>query len=169
MKTKIGFPILSIFLLTLLSSHSFAGHIELMEDEVSGQKKIADQIEEPTLAELLKKTDPKILEKAITQTMNRFSSSDATLIGTSVIVTTITVMSALLYFFPPPPSSKKLSDKDILIETLGGGLIFAITTTGLTYATLKIIERNKRKKIAANFAKMLKKLTGEKHKIAPPA
>ena len=169
MKKQTEFLILSIFLRTVLSSHAFAGHIELMEDEVSGQNKIADQIEEPTLAELVKKTDPKILEKAITQTMNRFSSSDATLIGTSVIITTITVMSALLYFFPPPPSSKKLSDKDILIETLGGGLIFTIITTGLTYATLKIIEQNKRKKIAANFAKMLKKLTDEKHKIALPA
>ncbi len=140
-----------------------------MEDEVSGQDKITDQTEEPTLAELLKKTDPKILEKAITQTMSCFSSGEAALIGTSVFFATTTAMSALLYFFPPPPSSKKLSDKDILIETLGGGLIFAIITTSLTYATLKIIERNKRKKIAANFAKMLKKLTGEKHKIALPA
>lgn len=154
METLTKSSILSFFLLTLLSSHAFAGHLEPIKSQIYDKKTTTSKNNEQSFAKLLKETDPKIinaLENVTLEMHGRFMPSEiALMIGAFSLLATI---GAGIFGSKLAQGSQfniVTGFSFALIAGLAGG---AVTVS--TYGLLKMLELYKRRKFAKKFAKMI--------------
>lgn len=149
----LGLPIL---ILTLFSSSVFAVQEKATKDQASSQMSENVQSEEPTIEELLRKTNPKILERIIQQKMiGRVSPGKVALAGSAISLLVTILAVSFGYYNEVKPKDKM--DAAMVYALIFGGTSFV--TTGLTYGILKMIERNQKRNSTKNFAKMLQEQT----------